>query len=277
MEKLLKLLPHAMLLILVNLVCVPADAQKQLAPVTATDFNFTYGNDVQVDSKTLEFDLFLKDTDPATPFYCSIVQVGMYISKNCLNGGTPVISMVAGSSEMIPAMVPSSFQYATYNSSQSIIKVAPLALPGCSGGAGGTVLSISNPGTRYCRLRISNTVDFLVGSQANLVFSLTTLPYKTSVYSYNSSCTSNSITTTTGNCFALGYNNVILNGPPAVFNVTGGGAYCEGTIPSGMPVGLSGSDAGITYTLYQDGSALTPTYSGTGVALAFGNQSGTHT
>jgi hypothetical protein len=43
----------------------------------------------------------------------------------------------------------------------------------------------------------------------------------------------------------------LLAQPPAVFAVTGGGSYCEGT--AGMPVGLAGSETEVTYILIKDG------------------------
>ena len=63
---------------------------------------------------------------------------------------------------------------------------------------------------------------------------------------------------------------------PAAFNVTGSGAYCQGT--GGLPVGLSGSESGATYQLYKDAVALGTPMPGTGSALSFGNQlAGTYT
>jgi len=58
--------------------------------------------------------------------------------------------------------------------------------------------------------------------------------------------------------------------PPVPFDVTGSGSYCEGT--SGRPVGLSGSQLGVTYTLYKGGVAQVPTVSGTGGPISFGNK-----
>jgi hypothetical protein len=76
--------------------------------------------------------------------------------------------------------------------------------------------------------------------------------------------------TATSNVVTITVTAVIL--PPAAFNVTGGGAYCQGT--GGLPVGLSGSELGVTYTLAPGGA----TVSGTGAALSFGNQlAGTYT
>jgi PKD repeat protein len=58
---------------------------------------------------------------------------------------------------------------------------------------------------------------------------------------------------------------------PAAFNITGGGAYCAvgGT---GVPVGLSNSEAGTSYTLYLNNVATTNVVPGTGSAISFGNQ-----
>jgi gliding motility-associated-like protein len=59
--------------------------------------------------------------------------------------------------------------------------------------------------------------------------------------------------------------------PPALFEVTGGGNYCEGM--AGLPVGLTGSETEVTYILIKDGVQTAITLAGTGSALNFGNQS----
>ncbi|MDD3633881.1 MAG: gliding motility-associated C-terminal domain-containing protein [Bacteroidales bacterium] len=77
-----------------------------------------------------------------------------------------------------------------------------------------------------------------------------------------------------------GFSNEItitVNPLPTQFNVTGGGEYCEGS--TGVAVGLSGSQTGVTYTLILDGSTTGTTASGTGSAISFGLQTaeGTYT
>ncbi len=64
---------------------------------------------------------------------------------------------------------------------------------------------------------------------------------------------------------------------PTAFNVTGGGSYCSGGL--GVPVGLSGSESGVNYQLYNGASAVGTPVSGTGSAISFGNQTaaGTYT
>ena len=64
--------------------------------------------------------------------------------------------------------------------------------------------------------------------------------------------------------------------PVTAFNLTGGGASCDGT---GVAVGLDGSEAGVSYQLQRDGSNVGLPVLGTGNAISFGNQtiSGTYT
>lgn len=71
--------------------------------------------------------------------------------------------------------------------------------------------------------------------------------------------------------------NIVINPLPAVFDVNGGGAYCVGG--AGKHVGLSYSNTGVTYQLYNGGFAVGSGVAGTGSALDFGVQSavGTYT
>ena len=57
---------------------------------------------------------------------------------------------------------------------------------------------------------------------------------------------------------------------PSPFNVTGGGAYCNGS--SGLPVGLASSESGVNYQLYKDGVASGSPIAGNGSAISFGNK-----
>jgi len=63
---------------------------------------------------------------------------------------------------------------------------------------------------------------------------------------------------------------------PVAYNVTGTGSYCFGN--AGLAVGLDDSETGVTYTLYKDNVAQTPTVDGTGEAISFGVKAvGTYT
>ena len=64
---------------------------------------------------------------------------------------------------------------------------------------------------------------------------------------------------------------------PTVYNVTGGGSYCEGDI--GVAIGLSSSQSGVHYHLKIGGVDTGSPVDGTGSAISFGNQvtAGTYT
>ena len=65
--------------------------------------------------------------------------------------------------------------------------------------------------------------------------------------------------------------------PTTSYTVTGGGSYCSGG--TGVAVGLSSSQSGVTYQLYVGASTTGSTVAGTGSAISFGNQTaaGTYT
>jgi hypothetical protein len=65
--------------------------------------------------------------------------------------------------------------------------------------------------------------------------------------------------------------NITIEAGPTAYNLTGGGAYC-GQGGNGSPVGLDGSQTGVNYTLYLDGTATSTVVAGTGSAISFGNQ-----
>jgi len=65
--------------------------------------------------------------------------------------------------------------------------------------------------------------------------------------------------------------NVNVDNGPGAYTMTGGGATCA-TAGTGAAVGLDGSQTGINYTLYLNGTATTTVVAGTGGAINFGNQ-----
>jgi uncharacterized Zn-binding protein involved in type VI secretion len=54
---------------------------------------------------------------------------------------------------------------------------------------------------------------------------------------------------------------------PVMYNVTGGGAFCQGGL--GVSISLSGSEGSVTYELWNGGTATGITIIGTGSALNF--------
>lgn len=63
---------------------------------------------------------------------------------------------------------------------------------------------------------------------------------------------------------------VTINPLPVAYTVTGTGGYCTGG--TGLLVGLSGTDAGISYQLYRGGVAVGSAIAGTGGSISFGYQ-----
>ncbi len=238
---------------------------------TTSEFNMTLANDVQTAPNIMEFDVFLLNPDPASPFELAIVQAGILVDPNIYNGGNISLSIVPGSSQLVAAQQPSSV---IWSQAQNTIKLTPKTPPGAGSG---TILSTTAPGTRVCRLRITNSVPFTSDSYANLLFNFTTTPYPTKVFQYIAGVNTE-LTCTTLNCFSNAA-NIVLNpstSAPASYAIIGGGAYCQGS--GGLPVGLANSEAGVTYTLFKDAVAQTPTVAGTGAAITFGNQlAGTYT
>jgi hypothetical protein len=68
---------------------------------------------------------------------------------------------------------------------------------------------------------------------------------------------------------------VTINPLPTAFAVSGGGSYCAGG--AGVPVGISNTQSGVSYQLYNGASAVGTPIAGTGTALVFGAMTATGT
>jgi hypothetical protein len=234
-----------------------------------SDFNLTISNDVQISDRILEFDIFLLDRDINEPFELAALQAGIIVNSGIYNEGTITVSIVAGSSQLSNlSQQPASL---IWDQIKNAIKLTPRPAPGTGSGS---IINQSAPGTRICRLRITNTRAFTSGSTANLTFNFTTTPYPTKVSQYisgkNTVLTCDSINTFSN------ASNIVLNPPVVAFKVTGGGSYCQRS--DGLPVGLDNSENGVNYTLLKEGIPQVPAVAGTGAEITFGNQlSGTYT
>ncbi len=69
--------------------------------------------------------------------------------------------------------------------------------------------------------------------------------------------------------------NFVINTGPTQYTVTGGGTYCTDGI--GLPVGLSGSQSGVSYQLLLNGTNSGSPVAGTGSVISFGNRTGAGT
>lgn len=141
----------------------------------------------------------------------------------------------------------------------------------CFGGAGVPIgLSSSEPGCSYQLMRGGFPDGLpLAGTGSAITFGL-----KTAAFTYTVDATN----TTTG-CFRsmAGSAIVVITPLPLSYIVTGGGAYPSGG--SGLPVGLSDSQIGVSYQLFIDGIAIGSPFIGIGAAFSFGLQTaaGTYT
>jgi len=273
MKKYLLYVTKASLIILLFLAFFGANAQRRYSPLANTDVRMTMNNDVQTSSKTLEFDLYLLDTDNTNVFEMATCQAGITMSSGIYNGGTISIAIIAGTSELLTSQQPAAVNWVA---SQNCLKLTPRTPPGAGFG---TTIGTTGLGTKICRLRITNTNDFTANSHANLTFSFTTVPYPTKVNEYISGVNTG-ITMTTATAYSQ-LANVPLNGvsPPVAYTVTSSGSnpYCEGgAMPS---VALANSQTGVNYQLYKNTVASGSTVPGTdGTLLFWANQSaGTYT
>ncbi|HNW70773.1 MAG TPA: endonuclease [Bacteroidales bacterium] len=111
----------------------------------------------------------------------------------------------------------------------------------------------------------SNGISTQIGSTtSDATYTGTALPAFGFVWSHGA--TANSTNDEIFDNFKVSVNT----SPPAVFDVTGGGSYCSGG--SGVVVGLSGSETGVTYQLQIDDVNTGSPVAGTGSAINFGNQ-----
>ncbi|MEI6684065.1 MAG: hypothetical protein WCO44_15655 [Bacteroidota bacterium] len=207
MKKLITPLTLAFLMLMLMLVMTALQLQAQrnfnpLSPAGASDFTFTIANDLQVSDKILEFDLYLFDTDASQTFELASVQAGILFNTGIVNGGTVSMSVVAGSSQLNSSQQPTSVIFTSPN----IIKLGGKSPPGAGSG---TIISTVAPGTRVCRLRMTNTVAFPAGMQANAAFTFSTTPYPTKLYQYLNGINTQ-ITCSAANCSSNAV-NIYLN------------------------------------------------------------------
>ncbi|MCB2196742.1 MAG: hypothetical protein KQH79_12840 [Bacteroidetes bacterium] len=143
----------------------------------------------------------------------------------------------------------------------------------CSDGSGVSIgLSNSQKGVSY-QLKLDadgNSGSPVVGVKDgfSIGFGKRTVPGNYTVVATNS----NGCSTTMS-----GSKTITVLSLPTVYAVTGGGAYCNGG--SGVEIGLSDTQTGVTYQLKRDGSNTGNPIAGTGASISFGNQTaaGTYT
>eukprot|EP01035_Chromulina_nebulosa_P021643 gene21643-28007_t len=132
----------------------------------------------------------------------------------------------------------------------------------CSGGSGSAIgLSNSQSGVNYQLYNGASPVGSPVAGTGSAISfgSFTTATTYTAVATNAASCSSN----------MSGSAAVSINPVPTAFTVTGTGSYCTGG--AGVAVGLSNSDVGFNYQLYNGASTVGSPVAGTGSAISFGS------
>lgn len=169
-------LSHGILSLFMILFIYETKAQNPEKTPLSKDILLSIQNIKQTDSKTLEFDLYLSNKNPAVKMELASFQAGINFNPEILDGApqTPtMVEIIKGSSELYDTLVP-----IRANSSESgLIKLAGRPLPGKGKG---NILPVNNPGLRICRLKFTNSIPFRVDSDPELIFTSS----KVSVNSY---------------------------------------------------------------------------------------------
>lgn len=173
----------------------------------AQSFSFSIRNDVQTSDRTLEFDLFLLNTNPSVPIQIGAVQVGIALNPNIINGGTLSSSFVSDNSNMAASQQPMATTI-----KDGCIKIAARRFPNCGTGS---IMSSNSPGSRFCRIKITNSVPF-ASFQPNMAFNFTKRPYATMLAYFKSNCPKfDNLNVNSTNCYSLA-SNLVLNSLPVV-------------------------------------------------------------
>lgn len=245
--------------------------------VQAQDFIFSVKNLEQTAANKIEFDVYLLNTDSAYTMELASCQLGFLFNSSISSGGTLSAAIDNSGSglnllQQFTATPKIDLLLSGYPGLNQL-KIAGRQTPGTGNG---TIISTSGDGTLLTHFIITNTTDFSSGSSLDLSINLSSVDnpiYATAIAVYDNN-QNIQLDVYSQNTFVDG--NLILNPPPAEFNVTGSGSYCSGE--PGLEVGLDGSELFVTYTLYKNNVPQSPTIQGTGSAISFGNQlAGTYT
>jgi hypothetical protein len=146
-------------------------------------FQLVVENQEITTSKTFEFDLVLYDLDPSTPLELALLQAGIFVNPAFYEGGKVTASIVPGSSALLEAQQPLGVMFAQ---DAGIIKLPSRTLKPLPKEAKperrGTLIAKA-PGTRICRILLTNTSSFTKASP-ELKFNFAKLPYPTTVSQY---------------------------------------------------------------------------------------------
>ncbi|MGA3014725.1 MAG: hypothetical protein ABSD71_11925, partial [Bacteroidales bacterium] len=217
-------------------------------------------NDTLISATVYQFDVYIYQTG-ATAFYLNDFQLSLQISNTTgiLNGGTITGSYVSGSSQLSSSLTPAGVSTYLVGGNYEI------RVNGVTSNSNGSL--IPTTGIRVGTFQITNTAAF---AQANMNLTWwNTVPAATYIYAIVPPGVSGTATLITSMSYhTTNLTNPILNAPITAFNITGAGSYCTGN--PGLAIGLDGSQTGIMYKLFQNGTHIGSNVAGTGSAITFG-------
>ena len=240
------------------------------------DFVLSVRDVTQPTANTIEFNLWLLDTDNTQTFEFAALQMGLLVNSSIYGTGTLTVSysntgsgldaaqQFAGSIDVVSPL--------TGYDGKTLIRLMANSIPPVPPGAGtGTVISSVGDGTLLAHFTIESSVSFTPNSRAGLEFCSGTAVsplWPTVLYAYIEG-NSTPLAVTPGVDATVDGDPLLNPRLPAVYDLTGGEPYCAGL--GGSLTGLSGSESDATYTVYRNGSPV-GTINGTGSALSFGLQ-----
>ena len=196
-------------------------------------------NDAQVSSTVYEFDIYLLRTG-AIPFEYASGQYGVLVNSLIKNSGSITASIVAGSSDPILSASNQNPTSIGFNNTSNVIMIGARTPPGAGNGA---IISNVSPGTRICRVRLTNTVAF--GQfQPNLTWTTTTI-YPTQMFAYVGGTNTSILNYSSHTVIYL--NNPVLNPPLSVTPTATPGTVCAGDNVQ-LNAGVSGGSGTYSYT-----------------------------
>lgn len=187
---------------------MPASTPVKNPPVDGSLIKMYIDNTTLVNDKTLEFDIYIKDLGSSSdkPFELSLIQPGVLVNCDILNGGDITSLIVPDISDLAKPQQPTTTIFVKgREKAPCSIKIASKNLPGPGNG---TIIKRSGKGTKVCRVRLTNTVSF-AKAKANLTFCFTKLPFPTKIFKYIEKI-STQVKTDATNCFG-DKSNPLLN------------------------------------------------------------------
>lgn len=185
-------------------------------------FLITAQNLIQTSPSTLEFDVYLLDTDPTAPFEFAAMQFGFLINSDIHSGGTLTLGIDNSSSGLPPGQQPIATAVVTNLTGYPGLTVMKVAgrLPAAPGYR--PIISTIAPGTQITHFIISSSVPFSSNSTANLVFISNTVSnplYPTRLATYINGVNTQLDIYPGINAVVEG--NPVLNGPPVLEIIPG--------------------------------------------------------